>query len=193
MKKFRLAIFASGSGSNAEAICDYFREHKEIEVVLILSNNPQAGVLERAKSFFIDTAIFNKADFQENGLVQHLLKEKAVTHVILAGFLWLIPKFLIQEFPDKIVNIHPALLPKYGGKGMYGMRVHEAVKQSGDSLSGITIHVVNENFDEGEHLQQITCRIEPQDSPIEIANKIQLLEHQHYPKAVEQWIIPGSV
>ena len=189
MKPFRLAIFASGSGSNAVAISHYFSTHSQIEVVLILSNNAEAGVLQKARELEIECISFNKQEFVEDGRVITLLKEKKITHLVLAGFLWLVPPFLITHYPDKIINIHPALLPKYGGKGMYGARVHETVRNSGDTETGITIHLVNEHFDEGKALLQVTCPISATDSVIDIAAKVQRLEHMHYPKTIETWVL----
>jgi phosphoribosylglycinamide formyltransferase-1 len=188
MKKFRLAIFASGSGSNAERISQYFLNHAEVEVALILSNNEKAAVLDKAAKLSIDTCSFNKEDFKAGGRVEKLLADQKITHVILAGFLWLVPGFLIQRYPDKIVNIHPALLPKHGGKGMYGRHVHEAVKKAGEHETGITIHLVNEKFDEGKHLFQAACSVMPTDTVEAIAAKVQVLEHQHYPAVIEQWL-----
>lgn len=192
MKPFRLAIFASGSGSNALAICQYFSGHSQIAVSLILSNNEQAGVLQRAKEAGVESFVFNKSEFGEGGKVSALLKKKEITHLVLAGFLWLVPKHLITDFPNKIINIHPALLPKYGGKGMYGMRVHETVKNAGETETGITIHLVNEHFDEGEPLLQVKCPIEPSDSVVQIAAKVQALEHVHYPKTIERWVLSSA-
>ncbi len=187
-KPSRIAVFASGSGSNAEEIFRYFQNHSSIEVVLLLSNNPEAYALERAKRFHIPTNVFNRQQWRESQVVLEWLHEKKVTHVVLAGFLWLVPEYLIREYPGRIINIHPALLPKYGGKGMYGMKVHEAVKASGDKETGITIHAVNEQYDEGKILHQSTCVVYPQDSPDDIAQKIHQLEYAHYPRVIEQWI-----
>ncbi|MBL7859205.1 MAG: phosphoribosylglycinamide formyltransferase [Cyclobacteriaceae bacterium] len=184
----RIAIFASGSGSNAEEIFKYFQGHASIEVVLLLSNNPEAYALERAKKFHIPTLVFNRKQWRESEIVLEWLKEKEITHVVLAGFLWLVPVYLIRAFPGKIINIHPALLPKFGGKGMYGMKVHEAVKASGDTETGITIHEVNEQYDEGKILHQSKCVVTPNDSPNDIAQKIHQLEYVHYPRIIEQWI-----
>lgn len=189
MKPFRLAIFASGSGSNALAICQYFSGHPQIEVALVLSNNEQAGVLQKASGLGVATLVFSKNEFLEGGKVSECLKSKKITHLVLAGFLWLVPKYLITDFPNKIINIHPALLPRYGGKGMYGSRVHEAVKNASEAETGITIHLVNEHFDEGEPLLQVKCSINPADSVAQIAAKVQALEHQHYPKAIERWVL----
>lgn len=189
MKKFRLAIFASGNGSNAIAIIQYFAKHEQIDVVLVLSNNPEAPILKKANELGVESTSFTKEEFKESSKVDDLLKKKEITHLVLAGFLWLVPKYLIQQYPDRIVNIHPALLPKYGGKGMYGMRVHETVKNSGDKESGITIHKVTEHFDEGEPLLQVTCLVEEQDTVATIAAKVQALEHTHYPKVIETWVL----
>ena len=160
----RLAIFASGSGTNAEEIMKRFQHHASIEVVLLLSNNAQAYALERAKKFNIPTKVFNRSIFRESEEVLIWLKEKNVTHIVLAGFMWLVPDYLTKSFSGKIINIHPALLPKFGGKGMYGMHVHEAVKAAGEKETGITIHEVNERYDEGEILFQATCVVDKSDT-----------------------------
>lgn len=191
-KPSRIAVFASGSGSNAEEIFKHFQDHASIEVALLLSNNPQAYALERAKRFHIPTNVFNRQQWRESQVVLEWLHEKKVTHVVLAGFLWLVPEYLIREYPGRIINIHPALLPKYGGKGMYGMKVHEAVKASGDKETGITIHEVNEHYDEGKVLHQSRCVVDPQDSPEDIAQKIHRLEYLHYPQVIEQWVMANS-
>ena len=186
--KSRIAIFASGSGTNAEEIFKYFQHHPSIKVVLLLTNNPEAYALLRAKKFGVETKIFNKSQFRESDEVLHWLKEANVTHVVLAGFLWLVPKNLTDKYPHKIINIHPALLPKYGGKGMYGAKVHEAIKNAGDRETGITIHEVNEKYDEGKILFQASCEVLLSDSPEQIAIKVHQLEHAHYPKVIEKWI-----
>ncbi len=184
----RIAIFASGSGTNAEALIKHFAHHPTIQVVMLLSNNPTAYALVRAQKHNIETSVFNKMDFQNPEVLLPKLLEKKITHLVLAGFLWLIPHYLVTAFSNRIVNIHPSLLPKYGGKGMYGMKVHEAVKQAGENETGITIHVVNEQYDEGQILFQATCGIAPYNTPEEIAEKIHELEHQHFSKVVEKWI-----
>lgn len=182
-------MFASGSGTNAEEIFRFFKHHSSIEVVLLLSNNPDAYVLERAKKHQIKSAVFSRKEFQEGTRIRELLKESAATHIVLAGFLWLIPDYLLRAFPDRIINIHPALLPKYGGKGMYGARVHEAVKASGELETGITIHIVNDRYDEGRILFQGKCIIEENYTPEEIAACVHKLEHEHYPRVIEQWVL----
>ena len=187
-KKFRLAIFASGSGTNAEAIMKYFKHHPSIEVALLLSNNPQAGALNRAHKFQVPTKVFDRVQFRENGSVLQWLRDAEITHLALAGFLWLVPQDILKAFPNSIINIHPALLPKFGGKGMYGNKVHESVISSGEKETGITIHVVNEHFDEGKILFQAACPIEPDDDIDRIVQKVHALEHAHIPKVIEQWI-----
>lgn len=184
----RLAVFLSGNGSNAEEIFRYFEHHPSIRVVLVLSNNPDAYGLQRAHRFNIPAKTFTKSQFRESGEVSQWLKEAAVTHVVLAGFLWLIPQQLIHDYPHHIINIHPALLPRFGGKGMYGMKVHEAVKQSGDQVTGITIHEVDEHYDEGRVLFQASCQVNAEDAPEQIAVKVQHLEHQHYSRVIEKWV-----
>ena len=188
MTKFKIAIFASGNGSNAERVFKYFQHHPSIEVVLLLSNNPVAYALERANKFHIPVKVFNKQEFNSTQIVLEWLKEKQVTHVILAGFLWLIPDYLVKAFPFRMINIHPALLPKFGGKGLYGAKVHEAVKETGEKETGITIHEVNEKYDEGKILFQATCAIEPKDTPEQIAEKVHQLEYEYYAAVIENWI-----
>jgi len=191
-KKYRLAILASGSGTNAEAIMKYFQSHSQIEVGILLSNNSNAFALERAKKFNVPTRVFDKQQFRESDEVLHWLKESEITHIVLAGFLWLLPERLIQSFSDKIINIHPSLLPKFGGKGMYGTKVHEAVKAAGESESGITIHLVNAQYDDGKILHQSSCKISPEDSPKEIAAKVYELEYANYPRTIEEWILANN-
>lgn len=189
MKPHRIAIFASGSGTNAEEILAYFQYHPSIEVKVLLSNNPEAQALQRAERFKVKALTFNKAQFRDTYEVLAWLKDEKVTHIVLAGFMWLVPDYLIHAYPGKIINIHPALLPKFGGKGMYGKFVHEAVKAAGEVETGITIHEVNEHYDEGNIVFQATCGIEAVDSVETIAQKVQKLEHIHYPKVIEQWIL----
>ncbi len=188
MSKARLAIFASGSGTNAEQIILHFLGHKQIEVGLVLSNNPNAFVLERAKKLNVPVRIFSRVQFTESGEVLKWLKKNKITHIVLAGFMWLMPEKIIRQYPEKIINIHPALLPKFGGKGMYGIHVHEAVKAAGENVTGITIHVVNEKYDEGKILFQASCAIDATDSPERIAEKVHALEYQHYSNQIGKWI-----
>jgi phosphoribosylglycinamide formyltransferase-1 len=187
MPSYRLVIFASGSGTNAEQIIRHFKGYANIEVVLLLSNNPGAYALERAKRLGIPTHVFDRQALREGGVLDLLQKYKA-THLVLAGFLWLVPENILRAFRGRIINIHPALLPKYGGRGMYGDRVHEAVKKSGDLETGITIHEVNESYDEGRILFQARCPVLPADTPSDIATRVHALEYAHYPEVIESWV-----
>ncbi len=183
--KKRIAIFASGSGSNAQKIMEHFKKHNEAEVAIVLTNNPDAYVLQRADNFEIPTHVFDRHEFTKTDSVVNLLKNLEIDIIVLAGFLWLVPQNLLKAFPNKIINIHPALLPKYGGKGMYGDNVHKAVLANNEEESGITIHFVNEHFDEGEVIHQSRFRIEKGDDIEMIKFKGQQLEHLHFPKVVE--------
>ncbi|MFC0264268.1 phosphoribosylglycinamide formyltransferase [Fontibacter flavus] len=182
MKK--IAILASGSGSNAEEIIKHFQHSSKGKVVLIGSNKADAYVLDRAKKFEVPTFTFNRSQMEAGELTQKL-QDLEVDFVVLAGFLQKIPANLIHAYPDQIVNIHPALLPKYGGKGMYGMKVHQAVKDSGETETGITIHLVNEHYDEGKIIFQAAVTVEPSDSPEAIAQKVHQLEHKYFPNVIE--------
>ena len=170
----------------------YFQHHPSISVALLLSNNPNAFALERAKRFNVATRVFDKQQFRESDEVLRWLKEFEITHIVLAGFLWLLPENLIQSFSDKIINIHPSLLPKFGGKGMYGMKVHEAVKEAAEKESGITIHLVNAQYDDGKILHQSSCIISSEDSPKEIAAKVYELEYANYPRIIEEWVLANN-
>jgi phosphoribosylglycinamide formyltransferase 1 len=181
-----LAIFASGSGTNAQAIINYFKNGQEDVVKLILSNNPEAYVLQRAKNLNIPSIIFNKDTFYNTQNLLQVLEKENIELIILAGFLWLIPEYLIKRYPNRIINIHPALLPKYGGKGMYGQRVHQAVIDNHDAETGISIHYVNEVYDEGKIIFQAKCKVDPADTAETIANKVHKLEYEHYPKVIEK-------
>lgn len=182
----RIAIFASGTGTNAKKIIDHFDDFKEVEVAIILSNKPKAKVLTIAKDHNIPIKIINRTEFYHSDVILDVLNEEKIDLVVLAGFLWLIPENLIKNYTGKIVNIHPALLPKYGGKGMYGMNVHQAVYDRKEKESGISIHYVNENYDEGQIIFQAHCLIDENDQPKDIAKKIQKLEHKYYPFIVEK-------
>ncbi|MVN21517.1 phosphoribosylglycinamide formyltransferase [Mucilaginibacter arboris] len=186
--KKRIAIFASGSGSNAQKIMEHFKKNDFAEVTLILTNNPEAYVLQRADNFEIPTHIFNRKAFYQSDEVLKLLESLKIDLIVLAGFLWLIPSNLLEAFPNRIINIHPALLPNYGGKGMYGDYVHQAVLAAGEKESGITIHFVNKHFDEGEIIQQFRFKIEPNDQLENVRFKIQQLEHLHFPKVIENLV-----
>jgi phosphoribosylglycinamide formyltransferase-1 len=187
----KIAIFVSGKGTNAQKIIQYFQNRKDIEVSLVCSNNPRSEVLELAHSLNINQLIFNKETLNSPDGVIHFLNEKGITHIVLAGFLWLVPVHLIEIFKNKIINIHPALLPKYGGKGMFGLNVHEAVKAAGERETGITIHLVNERYDEGQYLFQEKVDLTGAETAQEIAQKVQELEHQYYPRVIERWILEG--
>ncbi len=180
----RLAILATGSGSNAEKIMEYFAHSSKGKVVLVAANKTTAGVLARAQKFGVPTLTFTRKELEE-GLLLEKLQDAQVDWVILAGFLLKVPDALIRAFPDRMVNIHPALLPKYGGKGMYGHHVHEAVKAAGDTESGITIHLVNEHYDEGKIIFQAATSLLPEDSAETIAAKVLALEHRYFAEVIE--------
>jgi phosphoribosylglycinamide formyltransferase-1 len=189
----KIAIFASGSGTNAQRITNYFRERSApITVDLILSNNPDAPALKKASNLGVSCVTFSRHEFYESTRIPELLKEHAIEYVILAGFLWLVPDSLLKAYPGKILNIHPALLPGYGGKGMYGMKVHEAVISNHDKESGITIHVVNECYDDGQILFQAKCNIEKTETPESLAEKIHALEYRYFPEVIENYILKGT-
>ena len=182
----RIAIFASGSGSNAENIVHYFSGSSEFQFPLIISNQPNAYIHKRAETLKIPSFTFTKEQFFDAKPVLELLTEYNIDAIVLAGFLLKIPTLLIQHFPDKIINIHPALLPKFGGKGMYGIKVHQAVKEAGEPETGITIHYVNENYDDGNILFQARCPISADDTAEMIAAKVHLLEYEYYPQIIEK-------
>lgn len=188
-KKHRLAIFASGAGTNAQKIIQHFSDHPFIEVGLVVSNKPGAGVLEIARRHGISTLVIEKEPFyKEDGYVETLHRFH-ITFIILAGFLWKVPGALIKAYPNQIINIHPALLPKFGGKGMYGNHVHEAVLLNQESISGITIHWVDELYDHGSILFQTHCMVLPTDTPQTLAERIHRLEHAHYPIVIENLLM----
>ena len=183
-----IAILASGAGSNAQKILEHFSDRMDISVCLIVSNKQEAGVLNIAKVASIDTFVVTRDSFYSSTDLLVELNKRNIDFIVLAGFLWLIPPYLIQHYPDRIINIHPALLPKYGGKGMYGHFVHEAVHLAKDNHSGITIHYVNEKYDEGSIVFQERCEILPSDQPEDIAKKVQVLEHLYYPTVIDQLV-----
>ncbi len=183
-----LAIFASGAGSNARKIIEYFKGKDSVKIGLVVSNKPEAGVLKIAEEFGIPTLIIEKEKFFRGNAYVDELKQAGISFVVLAGFLWKIPVALVNAYKGRMVNIHPALLPKYGGKGMYGNFVHEAVIAACDSESGITIHFVDEIFDHGKHIFQATCPVTPEDTPATLAQKIHRLEHEHFPRVIEEVI-----
>jgi len=187
----RIVILASGSGTNAENIIKYFKGSNSIAVVQVLSNKKDAKVLERAKRLKISSIAFSREDLVTSDTVLNLLKTTA-DYIILAGFLWKIPTKIIEAFPNKILNIHPALLPKYGGKGMYGMHVHEAVVENKEKKSGITIHYVNEKYDEGGIIFQERFDVLPSDTAEDVASKVHILEYEHFPKIIEKVILQNG-
>ncbi|MCF8296876.1 MAG: phosphoribosylglycinamide formyltransferase [Saprospiraceae bacterium] len=182
----RIAILASGNGTNAENIIKYFSSSSEVEISLILSNKANAFVLERAKKLNIQSFSFTSQELKETSKVLDILLNNKIDLIVLAGFLLMIPKNLIKCFPGKIINIHPALLPKHGGKGMYGDKVHQAVIEAKDKESGITIHYVNEKYDEGQIIFQAKCNIEENENPESLAQKIHKLEYKFFPKVIEE-------
>ena len=181
----KIVIFASGSGSNAENIVKYFSQSPNICFPLILCNKKEAFVHERAARLHIPSITFDKNQL-ENGYVLSLLQREKIDFIVLAGFLLKVPEDILAAYPNKIINIHPSLLPKYGGKGMYGMRVHEAVVANGEKESGITIHYVNERYDEGAVIFQQRCEVLSDDTPEEVARKVHELEYLYFPKVIEE-------
>ncbi len=181
----RIVIFASGSGSNAENIYHYFTQNNKVSITYFLTNNPEAKVIERAKRLGVMSRVFSRTEFLQSDDFIQFLKDEADL-VVLAGFLWKIPDAIIDAFPDKIINIHPALLPKYGGKGMYGMNVHKAVVKNKESETGITIHYVNEHYDKGAIIFQTTTPVLESDTPDDVVAKIHDLEFKHFPIIIEK-------
>ena len=184
----RLAILGSGNGTNAQQISEYFAGRTDVEVACIIYNKKDAYIAQRAKNLGIESHYFGRSDFFQNGNVLKYLAEKKVDWVILAGFLWLVPEDMLAAYPNRIINIHPALLPKYGGKGMYGHHVHEAVVAAGEHESGITIHIVDRHYDRGTTLFQARCSVTPDDTPDSLAAKIHLLEKEHFPRVIDETI-----
>lgn len=181
-----VAIFASGSGTNAENIIKYFANHPDIQIALVLSNNPKAGVHERAKKLGVPSFTYSRDEFKEGVSIMKKLAEYNIDFIVLAGFMNIIPESFLNAYPDKIINIHPALLPKYGGKGMFGMRVHEAVVAAKDKKTGITIHYINEYYDDGEIIFQASCPVSGTDTPEMVAEKVHALEYEHFPRVIEK-------
>jgi len=184
----RIAIFASGSGSNAENIIRYFSTKENTKVTLILSNNPQSFVLKRAERLNIKGIFFDRNDFYKSDRIINILLEEKIDFIVLAGFLWLVPDNIINKYAGRIINIHPALLPAYGGKGMYGDAVHKAVIENREKESGITIHFVNNEYDKGAIIFQAQCVVEPHDDYASLADKIHNLEYEHFPRVIEEVI-----
>lgn len=184
----RLAILGSGNGTNAQQITEYFASRSDVEIACIIYNVRDAYIAQRARNLGVEARYFGRADFYESGAVLDYLRQKGVDWVILAGFLWLVPQPILDAFPQRVINIHPALLPKYGGKGMYGHHVHEAVVAAGERESGITIHIVDNHYDRGTILFQARCTVTPDDTPDTLAAKIHLLEKEHFPRVIDETI-----
>ena len=184
--KTRIAIFASGTGSNARKVIEHFKDHPSVQVALVVSNKKDAGVLDIAKEHHIDTLIVSKSILYETEDILKHLSDYKISFIVLAGFLLLVPQYIISRFNKKIINIHPALLPKFGGKGMFGSHVHEAVKAAGETETGITIHYCNEHYDEGSTIFQARCAVSPVDTPQDIARKVLALEHAHFAKVIDR-------
>ena len=182
----RIVIFASGSGSNAENLIKFFHNRENASVIQVLTNNPHAKVLDRCKKLNVSALSFNRIAFSKSEDVLNILKASQPDLIVLAGFLWKFPELILKEFPNKVINIHPALLPIYGGKGMFGMHIHDAVVSNKEPETGITIHYVNENYDEGTIIFQTKCKVSPMDSAEDVAGKIHLLEMEYFPKVVDK-------
>lgn len=192
MKSVNLALFASGSGSNVENINNHFKNNAHIKISVVICNNPNAYVIERCKKLQLDCVLIDKERYKNPAFLLQIFEEKKIDYIILAGFLWLIPKYLVDAYPQKIVNIHPALLPKFGGKGMYGMHVHQAVANAKENETGISIHYVNEHYDEGNIIFQSKVEVLATDTPEMIAEKVHKLEYEHFPKVIEK-VIEGKI
>ena len=189
MKTKQIVLFASGSGSNVENIIRYFQDKPKVTIAMVLTNKRDAKVLDRCNKLNVSALYFNKIAFQETDCILDILKGVNPNLIVLAGFLWKIPEKIIEAFPNKIINIHPALLPKYGGKGMYGPKVHNAVKENNETETGITIHFVNEHYDEGAIIHQAKTAILPEDSADDIAEKVHTLEYEHFPIIIAQLLL----
>lgn len=188
----KIVIFASGTGTNAENIINYFQARDQVEVSYVLSNKKTAKVLQKAHQLEVNALYFDRTALYHSDEVLTILRDTDPDLIVLAGFLWKLPESILTAFPEKIINIHPALLPKYGGKGMYGMHVHEAVVQNKESKSGISIHYVNEKYDEGELVAQFETSLSPDDTAEEVAEKIHRLEQRHFPRVIESLLFPQS-
>lgn len=188
-----LAIFASGSGSNAKNIINYFSNHSSVNVSCVVCNNPNAGVIRIAKDFNVPVIIITREEQSNPKQLINQLQSLNTSAIVLAGYLWLIPKDLIKAYEGRIINIHPALLPKFGGKGMYGSHVHNAVLNSGETETGITIHTIDEEYDKGEILFQAKCPVSKEDTEETLSQKVRSLEHQHFPKVIEKFMLSKPV
>ncbi|MDO1512724.1 phosphoribosylglycinamide formyltransferase [Maribacter confluentis] len=185
MKTKKIILFASGSGSNVENIANYFKLRNDVTICCVLTNKSDAKVIDRCNRLGLNALYFNRQAFSKSDFILNMLRSLEPDLIVLAGFLWKIPEAITQSFPSKIINIHPALLPKYGGKGMYGMNVHNAVKEHNEQETGITIHYVNANYDEGAIIKQVNVELLPNDSPEDIAAKVHQLEYEYFPKVID--------
>lgn len=185
----KIWVFASGGGTNAECLFAHFEKHPDVRIAGLLCNNKEAGVLVKAKKYDVPVHLVTNAELAESDFLLDLLQENTAEFIILAGFLRKIPDEVVRTYADKIINIHPSLLPKFGGKGMYGLHVHKAVKEKGETQTGITIHLVNEKYDEGRVLFQTSVTVLPEDTPENIAKKVQKLEHAHFARISEEYIL----
>jgi phosphoribosylglycinamide formyltransferase-1 len=185
----RIAIFCSGSGTNAEVIMRRFQNHDTIKVVRLLANKPDIKALERAAQFEVPTTVFNRDTFYNTTAIEELLQQENVDFIILSGFLWKVPEKMVSLWPNAFINIHPSLLPKYGGKGMFGMHVHEAVIANREVESGISIHLVNQHYDDGQLLFQAKCEVLPTDTALNLAQKVHQLEYAHFSEVIENYIL----
>jgi phosphoribosylglycinamide formyltransferase-1 len=192
MKSKKIVIFASGNGTNFQNIATYFSNHTRIEIALLVGNKSDAYVFERAKQLQIPSLLIDRESFYQTDKTLKLLKSINPDLIVLAGFLWLIPENIIENFEGKIINIHPALLPKYGGKGMYGMNVHKAVAENTDKETGISIHYVNKEYDKGDMILQVRCELSPSDTPEAIAEKVHQLEYIHFPATIEKLLVTND-
>lgn len=183
-----IAIFASGTGSNARKIIEYFQHNARVNVAIVIASKATAGVLDIAKEHHIETLVLEKEKFSTTEILLFQLEKHEIDFIVLAGFLWKIPDYLLRNFSNKIINIHPSLLPKFGGKGMYGSKVHEAVVAAGEKKSGITIHFVNKVYDDGEVVFQAECEVKSSDTPEEVAANVLKLEHEHFSTIIEKVI-----
>ncbi len=188
----KLAIFASGSGTNAQNIIEHFECKNNYQIQIVVTNKDNAYVLERAKRLGVKSVVMTKEQLTSEDVVK-LMKSEKIDYIILAGYLLKIPEVLIKEYEEKIINIHPALLPKFGGKGMYGHHVHEAVVEAKESETGITIHLVDEQYDNGKILFQAKCKVEPQDTADIVAEKIHTLEQENFPRVIEDYLVARSL
>ncbi len=193
MNNQRVAIFASGSGSNAMNLIQHFKGHSSVEIAFVLTNNSSAGIIEKAESVGIKTIVFSNAQVNQGDVLSDLCKEENISWIVLAGYLRLVPADFIDAYENRIINLHPALLPKFGGKGMFGQHVHRAVVESGETESGITIHFVNSEFDKGRVIAQFRCGVNTEDTAADVDRKIRVLEQNYLPTVIEKTILNNDL